>query len=164
MALDDLFPALFDNYFIKVIFLVHAILLFLADLAIPSSGYGPVYTNYSNIILICILLSIVVERNVDIILVTTALNAVSILFDLILLILGITYGHFWALLFVIANLLFKPISTILLLKNYTSRAGVDDPTSGILEVNVATHPNTSTSAAQPRSLYHNIDQPNQSLP
>lgn len=154
MALEDLFPALFDGYFIKIIFLVHTLLLFLAESAIGISSSGATYNSYNMLFLLCILLSILVDKNVDIVLVATALNSLCVFFDIIMLIGGL--GHdFWSNLFIIMNLIFRPISSILLLKNYSARAGVDDPTSGLLEVAVPAGP-----PPQARTAYQDIDRPN----
>lgn len=158
MALEDLFPALFDGYFIKILFLFHTMLLVFADMAIESTSYVIPYNAYSILFLICLLLAIVVDKNVDIVLVSTFLDGLCIIFDFLLLILGLASG-FWAILLVVVNLIIRPISGILLLKNYSARAGVDDPTSGLLEVNVPV-----ASTPQARTTYQNIDKPNQSIP
>lgn len=151
----DIFPALLDNYFIKAIFLIHATLVSLANLASYSNGVIITYTSYNFIFLLCILLAILVDKNTDIILVGTAFNAICIVLDIVLVITS-SNGTF-AILIAVLNLIFRPVSTILLLKNYSARAGVDDPTSGMLEVSVSNVPRT-------RSAYQNIDEPNQTLP
>lgn len=158
MAVTDIFPALFDNYFIKVIFLIHATLLPLATIASFDNRSLITYTFYNSLFLFAVLLAILVDKNADIVLVATAFNVISIGLDILLLIFGYYLG-LMATLLVVVNLIFRPLSTILLLRNYSARAGVDDPTSGLLEVSVH-----SSAIPQPRTAYHNIDEPNQSLP
>lgn len=157
----DLFPALFDNYFIKVIFLVHATLLSLSNIANSSVGYTSVYTSYNVILLLIILLAILVEENTNIVLVATAFNVICIGLDIILLIVTATSSYIGliATLLIVVNLIFRPLSVILLLKNYSARAGVEDPTSGLLEVHVQ-----APTGPRARSAYQNIDEPNQTLP
>lgn len=152
MALEDLFPALFDGYFIKIVFLFHSMLLFSIGLAIETSyNYITTFTVYNLLFLISLQLSVVCDKNVDIVLLTVMLTGLCIVFDFLLLLMGFASG-FWAILLVVINLIFRPISGILLLKNYSARAGVEDPTRGILEVDV------------PPRTYQNIDQPSQNLP
>lgn len=157
MILSEVFPALFDNYFIKIIFLAHATLVALVSIWSKSSSAVTIYTSYNLLFLIPLLLTIVVDRNADIILTTTAFNVISILFDVLFVIFSTNMGVF-ATMLVVVNLIARPLSTILLLRNYSARAGVEDPTSGLLEVNV------QSSVPQARSAYHNIDEPNQTLP
>lgn len=158
MAITDIFPALFDNYFIKIIFLIHSTLTFLAVLSTTSGGVEHVYSLYNTLLLIAVLLSILVDKNTDIILLTTVFNLICIIFDIFTLIIY-NYVGLFATLLIVTNLVFRPISSILLLKNYSARAGVDDPTSGLLEVNVQ-----NTVAPGARSAYQNIDEPSQALP
>jgi len=157
MALTDIFPALFDNYFIKFIFIVHSTLISLAVLAIQNNGDTISYGIYNIIFLITILLAILVDKSSDIVLVATAYNIVCMVLDVALLISGGYFGLL-ATLLVVFNFLCRPLSSILLLRNYSARAGVDDPTRGLLEVN------PPASGAQPRSAYQNIDEPSQTLP
>lgn len=158
----NLFPALFDNYFIKVIFLVHATLLALSNLANSSYSYTLVYTSYNSLFLLTILLAILVNENTDVILIATAFNVICIAIDIILLIVsagGTSYIGLFATLLIVLNLIIRPLSAILLLKNYSARAGVEDPTSGLLEVHVQ-----APTVPRARSAYQNIDEPNQTLP
>lgn len=157
MSLTDFFPALFDNYFIKLIFLVHATLVSLALLAINSNNSAIVYIFYNLISLTTILLAILVDKHADITLVATCFNAVCIVIDILFLITG-NYIGLLATLVVVLNLVMRALTTVLLLRNYSVRAGVDDPTSGFLEVNV------QSAVPQARSAYHNIDEPSQTLP
>lgn len=138
MSLVDLFPALFDNHFIKIIFIIHATLLFLVDMV--SDGYNLilVYTSYNLLLLICILLSIMEDKSSDIILVSFCFEAICILLDVILAFQ--LDSKFFPILFMVTNTAFRPISALFLLKNYSARAGVHDPTSGILEVTVTGQP------------------------
>lgn len=155
MALADLFPVLFDNYFIKLIFLVHATVVSLACIAIQSNGDTIAYGIYNIIFLITILLAILVDKSTDIALVASGFNVICIILDILLLISGGYFGLV-AILLVVFNLICRPLSTVLLLRNYSARAGVEDPTNGLLEVHVP--------SSQPRSTYHNIDEPSQTLP
>lgn len=157
MAVVDIFPALFDNYFIKIIFLVHSTLIYFAVLSSHSSSIERVYPLYNTLLLFAILLSILVDKNTDIILLATVFNLICVPLDILLLIAYSQIGTLTTLI-IILNLIARPVSSILLLKNYSARAGVDDPTSGLLEVNV---PNP---VPQARSAYQNIDEPNQTLP
>lgn len=160
MAIVDIFPALFDNYFIKIIFLIHSVLVYLAVFSASTlSHVENVYPLYNNLLLLGILLSILVDKNTDIILLTTVFNLICIVFDVLLLIGYVKVGVM-ATLIIVLNMLFRPISSILMLKNYSARAGVEDPTSGLLEVNVQ----NPVTVPQTRSTYHNIDEPNQTLP
>lgn len=159
MALMDFFPALFGDYFIKIIFLLHATLVSLAN--IFSSGPSAqvfTYASYNLPFLLCILLAVLVDKNTDILLVGLTFNVICIVLDLLLVITGFSFGWF-ATIIVVLNMLMRPVSSILLLKNYSARAGVEDPTNGLLEVNVA--PSTVPRA---RSAYQNIDEPSQTLP
>lgn len=158
MGLADFIPALMDNYFIKLIFLIHASLVSLAVIAIQSNGSTIEFTFYNTISLLTILMAILVDKNADIALVATSFNAICIVFDILLLIAG-KYVGLMATLIIVLNLVFRALSTVLLLRNYSVRAGVDDPTGGFLEVNVA-----SASVPQTRSAYQNIDEPSQNLP
>lgn len=159
----DIFPALFDNYFIKIIFLVHATLLSLANVTNTNATAvvaAVSYTSYGIIFLLVILLSILTEDNANLLLVAAAFDAISVVLDVVFIVfVGHSQLNFLPIMFVILNLVCRPISTILLLKNYSAKAGVEDPTSGILEVNVPT-----AVVSRGRSAYHNIDEPNQSLP
>lgn len=149
MAMMDIFPALFDNYFIKIVFLVHATLISLANIGSFLSGYS----SYNLILLLCILLAILVDKNADILLVAIAFDVICIVLDILYFVSG-PYLSTISVLLMVLNLCLRPVSAILLLKNYSARAGVDDPTSGLLEVNVQ----------PPRSTYQNIEEPNQSVP
>lgn len=157
----DLFPALFDNYFIKVIFLVHATLLALSNIANDSYSNTLVYTSYNSIFLLIILLAILVNENTDIVLIATVFDVILVAIDVILLIVSSvsSYVGLLATLLIVVNLIFRPLSAILLLKNYSARAGVEDPTSGLLEVRVQ-----APTVPRARSAYQNIDEPNQTLP
>lgn len=157
----DLFPALFDNYFIKVIFLVHATLLALSNIANSSYSNTLVYTSYNSLFLLTILLAILVNENTDIVLIATVFNVICVAIDIILLIVSSisSYVGLLATLLIVVNLIFRPLSAILLLKNYSARAGVEDPTSGLLEVHVQ-----APAVPRARSAYQNIDEPNQTLP
>lgn len=157
MAIADIFPALFDNYFIKLIFLVHATAISLASIFIKNNGDTITYSLYNYIFLTTVLLAILVDKSADIALVATGFNVVCILLDIIFLVSSFNPGLL-ATLIAVFNLILRPLSTILLLRNYSARAGVDDPTSGLLEVSV------HAPASQPRSAYHNIDEPRQNLP
>lgn len=158
MPFDQIIPSLFDNYFIKLLFLVHATILFLADVCINASATVTIYTSYNLLFLICILLAIVADRNVDIILLTSIFDGVCMIFDVILIIAGQEKGVAGAI-FIFINMILRIFSAILLLKNYAARAGVSDPTGGLLEVHVPVNV-----SGQARTTYHNIDQPSQSLP
>lgn len=158
MMLSEVLPALFDNYFIKIIFLAHATLVALVSIWNYSSSAVIVYSSYNLLFLFPLLLTIVVDRNADIILTTTAFNVISILIDILFVIFESPYMGVFATLLVVVNLILRPMSTILLLRNYSARAGVEDPTSGLLEVNV------QSAVPQARSAYHNIDEPSQTLP
>lgn len=158
MAVADVFPALFDNYFIKVIFLLHATLMSIANIANNSNTDKIAYMSYNSLFLLCVLLAILVDKNTDVILVAVAFDVLCIPLDVILLISAFKMGTV-AILLIVTNLLLRPISSILMLKNYSARAGVEDPTSGLLEVNVQ-----STTVPRARSAYQNIDEPNQTLP
>lgn len=158
MSLEQIIPTLFDNYFIKIIFLLHATATFLAELSLSSSVDIVIYSTYNLLFLLCVLLAIVVDRNVDIVLLATLFDGLCILFDVIVLFTGAGHG-FLSIFLLIINLLMRPFSGILLLKNYSARAGVSDPTSGLLEVHVPVN-----IGSQGRNTYHNIDQPSQNLP
>lgn len=150
----DIFPALAESYFIKLVFLIHATNTSLA--AIGSTTLA--YSSYNFIFLLALLLSILSDDNPSIIFIAAAFNAISIVLDVLYLI--VVGGSFSAVLFVVVNLLCRPVSIILLLKNFSARAGVEDPTGSILEVNVPTAVPRGRSAG-----YSNIDEsPNQSLP
>lgn len=156
----DVFPALFDNYFIKIVFLIHASLWSIANIANASTFTVVTYSSYNLLFLMIVLLAILVDDNVNIILVATAFDAICIVLDIILLItIGNTATGLFAILIITVNLLCRPLSTILLLKNYSARAGVEDPTGGLLEVNVQ-----AVTVPRARSAYQNIDEPNQTLP
>lgn len=157
MALQDLAPALLDNYFIKLIFLVHASLFSLASLTNYSKSDQLAYIAYNLLFLVVILLAILVDKSTDIILVATAFNVICIVLDVLLLISSSYMGPYTILL-VVVNLILRPATTILLLKNYSARAGVEDPTGGLLEVT------TASTTPKSRSAYQNIDEPNQTLP
>lgn len=155
--LNDLFPALFDCHLIKIVFLTHASLLPLVTI-FGLQWTSIAYSSYNSIYLMTLLLSILVESNPNIVLVSAAYNVVCMVMDILLLIVsGGTNISLVAILLIVFNLLCRPVSTILLVKNYSARAGVSDPTAGLLEVEVPR-------ATQARSAYQNIDEPNQSLP
>lgn len=158
MPFDHIIPSLFDNYFIKLLFLVHATILFLADLSITSLGTIVIYTTYNLLFLICILLAIVADRNVDIILVSSVFDGICMILDVILIFTGQEKGVAGAI-FIFINMIMRIFSSILLLKNYAARAGVSDPTGSLLEVHVPVNV-----SGQARTTYHNIDQPSQNLP
>lgn len=158
MPFNQIIPSLFDNYFIKLIFLVHTVLLFFADIYIKSLATVLIYTVYSLLFLICVLLAVVADRNVDIILLTSVFDGVCIVFDVILIIAGQDKGVAGAI-FIFLNTIIRMFSAILLLKNYAARAGVSDPTDGLLEVHVPVNV-----SGQARTPYHDIDQPSQNLP
>lgn len=158
MAISDVFPALFDNYFIKIVFLIHATLVPFALIFAYQTQATMVNLSYNILFLLSVLLAILVDKSVDIILTAAAFNVVCIVLDVILLLVSYNLGTVTILLLVV-NLVARPASTILLLRNYSARAGVEDPTSGLLEVSVH-----NSVEARPRSAYQNIDEPNQTLP
>lgn len=157
MGLADFFPALMDNYFIKLIFLVHATLVSLAAISIQSNGTTIVYVFYNTISLLTIMLTILVDKSADMALIATSFNVICIVLDILLLITSNFIGSM-AILVMVVNLLFRAAASILLLRNYSVRAGVDDPTGGILEINVASNLPQTT-----RSAYQNIEEPSQTL-
>lgn len=158
MAFSNIFAALFENYFIKLIFLTHATFMAVASVFYISSGGLITFTSYNLLFLISVLLAVLVDKNADMALLAAGLDAICIGLDILLLIAG-GYIGFIATLFVVFNLVVRPASTILLLRNYSTRAGIDDPTSGLLEVSVH-----ASAESRPRSAYQNIDEPNQTLP
>lgn len=152
--LSDLFPALFDSHLIKIVFLVHATITPMPILfGIPNYARSA-YLLYNLVFHSTLLLSILVESNPNIVLVSAAYNALCMVLDILTLIVGGSNMNIVAMLLMIFNLLCRPVSTILLIKNYSARAGVSDPTAGLLEVEVP----------RARSAYQNIDEPNQNLP
>lgn len=153
----DVFPVLFDNYFIKVIFLVHTALITLATIAVHDIYHTVLYNSYNLVFLLALLLAILADKNTDVLLIATGLNALGVLFDVFTMI--VTYTNVFGILMMVINMLFRPLAIIFLLKNYSARAGVEDPTNGLLEVHVP-----SASATRGRTAYHNIDEPNQTLP
>lgn len=159
MGLVDVFPALFDNYFIKIIFLIHATLLFLFGVSSKyvSTKYIICYTSYNSLLLIIILLSILVDKNVDIILVGIVFEPICLILDIIILIIEYNSG-FFLILFLVANGTFRFVATIFLLKNYSARAGVEDPTGGLLEVNTIGGGVGGQQGANGRNAYQNIEQ------
>lgn len=154
MGFEDLLPALFDGYFVKIIFLIHVLFTYLSAIFNSNTGSTIEYLSYNSLFVIAILLTIVADKSADVALVTAALDVVCIAIDLVWFIGGSTAGTM-ATVFAIFNLVFRPVSAILLLRNYSARAGVADPTGGLLEVNVATTRSQS---------YHNIEEPSQTLP
>ena len=157
MALGDVLPALFDNYFIKFIFLAHSMLISLAIISIKNNGDTFTYGLYNIIFLQALLLAILVDKSADIALVATGYNVICVFMDILYLITS-SYIGVTATLMVVFNLIARPLSTILLLRNYSARAGIDDPTGGLLEVTV------QAAGAQPRSTYYDIDVPSQPRP
>lgn len=153
--LTDLFPALFDCHLIKIVFLVHATITPLPILFGVPNYVRSAYLLYNLVFHSALLLSILVESNPNIVLVSGSYNALCMVLDIFILIVGGSNMNIVAMLLIVFNLLCRPISTILLIKNYSARAGVSDPTAGILEVQVP-------QAA--RSAYQNIDEPSQNLP
>uniref|UniRef100_A0A6G1SPQ0 Uncharacterized protein n=1 Tax=Aceria tosichella TaxID=561515 RepID=A0A6G1SPQ0_9ACAR len=156
MGLGDFFPALLDNYFIKLIFLVHAILISLATLAIQPSSITIGYVFYNSIFLIIVLLAILVDKSADIALVGSIFDGACIILDILLF---VSHDHpgVLGILIVVLNLVLRVLTTVLLLRIYSARAGVEDPTRGFLEVNVQNAPRA-------RSAYQDIDEPSQALP
>lgn len=156
MGIADFFPALMDNYFIKLIFLFHATLISMAVMAIQTNGDTSSYMFYNSILLIVLLSAIAMDKSPDIALVGSLFNGICIILD-ILLLASASYVGLTATLIIVLNLVFRAVTTILLLRGYSARAGVEDPTSGFLEVNVQNVP-------RGRTAYQNIDEPSQALP
>lgn len=155
--MDSLAPALVEGHCLKILILVHSTLVSISViLAKFNSWHVTAYISYNLIFIITLLLSLVDEtHNVDTILLATAFNVVCMLLDIVFLVTaGSSYLSFPAMLLMILNLLFRIPSTILLVKNYSARAGVSDPTAGLLEVEVqgVTQPVTRA-----KSAYQNID-------
>jgi hypothetical protein len=157
MGLADFFPALLDNYFIKLIFLVHAVIISMAAIAIEPSKGTMGFMFYNSIFLIIVLLAILVDKSADIALVGSIFDGACIVLDILLFASG-GYVGVLATLLVVLNLILRVLSTVLLLRIYSARAGVEDPTSGFLEVNV------QNVAPRARSAYQDIDEPSQALP
>jgi hypothetical protein len=157
MGLADFFPALLDNYFIKLIFLVHAILISMATIAIEHSRGTIGFVFYNSLFLIVVLLAVLVEKNADIALVGSVFNGTCIILDILWCASG-GYVGILATLLVILNMVLRILTTVLLLRNYSARAGVEDPTSGFLEVSV------HNTVPRARSAYQDIDEPSQALP
>ena len=155
MALSDIAANLLDNYFIKLIYLVHATLLTLANIANFSNQSIFIYTSYNTLFLLTVLLAIILDKNSDIALVATASSALCIILDIVFL-LSSSYVGVLAVILMVFNFVLRILSTALLLRNYGDRSGIEVPTTGLLEV--------SMHAGQPSSTYQNIDEPSQTLP
>lgn len=148
MSFIDLFPVLFEGYFIKLIFLIHSTLMTMECISIDNLDRGTmiIYSNYNILMSVCILMAILVEKNSDILLVSVGFEFLSLVFDIIILFTGLKESGFFAYLFVILLAIFRPLASIMLLRNYSARAGVADPTSGIFEVQVVNQGNNQQQA------------------
>lgn len=129
MSLMDLFPALFDGFYIKLIFLIHFTVLGVIALSSYVGGVG--YIVYNAITLFVLALAIADSANAEVCLLATASQAVSVILDFLNLIVnGGSLGSF-IIIMILLNAMLKIPTSLLLLKNYTVRAGVEDPTQGV---------------------------------
>lgn len=156
MRLADLTPTLMDNYFIKVIFLLHATLVSLAAIAIRSIGGTLGYQFYNALFLLATLLAIALDKSAGIALVAASFNAICFALDIVFYFVQGFEGKM-ATLIIVFNLVFRILTTFFLLRNYSVRGEVEDPTSGAIEINVQTR------APRGGSVHQNICEPSQSV-
>lgn len=125
MSIVDMFPILFDGYYIKIIFLFHFFTSSLLAVSTNSQGL----MSYNLVFLFLLGLSIADSQNPEIILIATVTNALCIVLDFLNLIY--ISSPFLIILIIICGILRVP-SSLFLLKNYSVRAGVEDPINGLI--------------------------------
>lgn len=97
-----------------------------------------IYISYNVIFLLTLLWATHASKSVEAVSVATVLNIVLLVLDVLLFSTRFTENVFGKMLFFINLLLMRPITIILLMKNYSARSGQVDLTSGILNFNIDT--------------------------
>lgn len=134
-----------DNYFIKIIFLTHATLVYLICIINGGDNYTTIYTSYNTLLLLCLLLTVSTETGVGVLIVSMAFETICMALDVAYNLVPITPNHNATAeaLFVI-NLLFRPIAIVLLARSYRDRSA---PSSSI-DQSTRTSEETSTNQVE----------------
>jgi len=135
---------------IKLIFFVH---LTCTVWATQSGGLPLAYTLYNTFLLISLLWSLAHKDLEDPLLISGGINALSILFDAI--IIGIYYQLIysgWSMLMAVLQLILRPITTILLIRYYNERSDS--------QINIPGLTNSETQFGNGRQSYESIDRQN----
>ncbi|KAM7346262.1 type-1 angiotensin II receptor-associated protein isoform 2-T2 [Cochliomyia hominivorax] len=133
---------------LKCVAFIH--FLFISNAMLGMWGHGA-YEFYNFLFMISMLWAMHSKDSVEAIQTALVIDTSSIFFDIVSIILHSGLMNAWAITFAIINLILRPISVILLYREFNTRGG----TTG------SVFPTTST---QQQRSYQDIDRPTQTVP
>ncbi|XP_055913012.1 type-1 angiotensin II receptor-associated protein [Eupeodes corollae] len=147
--MTDLNDAMSSPYFrVKLIALVHFVFLSNAMLGTWShSGF----LFYNILFMVSLFWTLHCKESKEAIETALVIDACSIILDLISLVVFFHYMNGWAVVFTIINMIIRPLTVMLLYREYTNRGGAAIPTSSVFPT------------SQQRS-YQDIDRTTQPVP
>ncbi|XP_034102861.1 type-1 angiotensin II receptor-associated protein [Drosophila nasuta] len=105
---------------VKVVAFVHFI--FISNAMLGSWGHGA-YEFYNFLFIISLFWTIHSKDSVEAVQTALVINASSIFFDLVSIIVSFNYMNGWAVAFSIINLILRPVSVALLYREFNTRGG-----------------------------------------
>ncbi|XP_065363701.1 type-1 angiotensin II receptor-associated protein [Calliphora vicina] len=133
---------------IKLVAFVH--FLFISNAMLGMWGHGA-YEFYNFLFMIAMFWTMHSKDSVDAVHIALVIDTSSIFFDIVSIIIHANLMNGWAIAFAIINLILRPISVVLLYREFNTRSGATG----------SVFPTTSTT--QQRS-YQDIDRPTQTVP
>lgn len=133
---------------VKLVALVHFV--FLSNAMLGSWGLGA-YVFYNLLFMAALFWTLHSKESIEAIQTALVIDACSIVLDLICLTVFFHYMNGWAVVFTIINMILRPLSVLLLYKEYIHRGGAVIPTGSVFPT------------SQQRS-YQDIDRPPQPVP
>ncbi|KAH8270662.1 hypothetical protein KR044_000102 [Drosophila immigrans] len=105
---------------VKVVAFVHFI--FISNAMLGSWGHGA-YEFYNFLFIISLFWTIHSKDSIEAVQTALVINASSIFFDLVSIIVSFKYMNGWAVAFSIINLILRPVSVALLYREFNTRGG-----------------------------------------
>ncbi|KAH8387734.1 hypothetical protein KR093_009223 [Drosophila rubida] len=105
---------------VKVVAFVHFI--FISNAMLGSWGHGA-YEFYNFLFIISLFWTIHSKDSIEAVQTALVINASSIFFDLVSIIVSFNYMNGWAVAFSIINLILRPVSVALLYREFNTRGG-----------------------------------------
>lgn len=134
---------------VKLVALVHFV--FLSNALLGTWGFGS-FVFYNLLFMVALFWSIHAKESIEAIETAIVIDACSIVLDLICLTVFFHYMNGWAVVFVIINMILRPLSVLLLYKEYSHRGG-----AGVL-------PTSSVFPTSQQRTYQDIDRTHISVP
>lgn len=133
---------------VKLVALVHFV--FISNAMLGSWGLGA-YVFYNLLFMAALIWTLHAKESIEAIESALVIDACSIILDLICLTVFFHYMNGWAVVFTIINMILRPLSVLLLYREYTHRGGAVIPTGSVFPT------------SQQRT-YQDIDRTHQTVP